>query len=166
MNRSVSLNALGFVSPSHSFLCSIDFLLSDVYIALISPDGVGSEFAPLSVSPSLIGDIRHSSSLVVGRNFHDSAVLLVILSFQFALQKLIIFHLVESPRRTNSQNVVSFLLALSLTVVVGSQTSLISINAPSAVSREVLQRNLRNRRNDLSPNWRSISGVLQGVVVT
>lgn len=119
MNRSVTFYTLRFVSSLHTLLSSIDFLLSNVRVAVVGPDGVGSELTPLSVSPSLVGDVSYSSSSVVGWNFHDSAVLFVGVGFQFFFEYLIIFHFVKGPGRTDGQNVVAFFLALCLVVIIG-----------------------------------------------
>jgi hypothetical protein len=143
MDGGVGLYSFSFVSPFHACLSSLHFLLSDVSITVVSPDGTRPKLAPLSVSPSLIGDISNSPASVVIRHLHDLVILLGDLDLKFTLEHLIILHLIQSPRRTNRQNVVAFFLALGLVVLVGDHACFKSINAAGAVTREILQRKSR-----------------------
>ncbi len=70
------------VSLLDTLLSLINFLLRDISIAVISPDGVGSQLGALTVRPVTQGDVGNSPSLVVLGDFHGFSILDVALCFQ------------------------------------------------------------------------------------
>ena len=165
MNLVVGLDALGESSSLDSLFGLVNFLLSNVCVSVVSPHGVGSEFASLSVAPMFMRNVSNGSSLVVIRNFHSFSVFLVGQGFNLLFEKIVLFHLVKSPGRTNSQNVGAFIRAFLLVVVVSNETGFVGFDRSGAVSREGLNLEFRDGRDHLSVDGAFVSGIFKGIVV-
>ena len=88
------------------------------------------------------------------------------LGLQLELQSLVVLHLVECPRGADGKNVLSFMLALVLVIIVGDEAGLVGFNCAGAVSREELESELGIDIDDIGSFGLLVSGVVERVVVT
>lgn len=69
-----------------------------------------------TVNPGLRSDISNSTSLIVFFNLHSSDISLIVDGKSLGVESNLFLHVVQSPVRTNSKNVLSFTVALFGTV--------------------------------------------------
>jgi hypothetical protein len=165
MHGGVGVVSAGQVSLLDALLGLIDFLLGDIGIAVVGPDGVGSQLGTFAVRPVTQRNISNSLALVVLGNLHNFSILDVALSFQLQLQSLVFLHFIEGPRGADGENVLSFVLALVLVLVIGKETSLIGINCASAVLGVVFETESRLDVDDVGAFRLFVSGIGEGIVV-
>lgn len=156
----------GQVSLLDTLLGLIDFLLGDIGIAVVGPDGVGSQLGTFSVRPVTQRNISNGPALVVVGDLHGFSILEVALSFQLQFQSLVLLHFIESPRGTDGEDVLSLVLALVLVLVVGEEASLVGINCASAVLGVVFETEGRVDVDDVGAFRLFVSGIGEGIVMS
>lgn len=154
------------VSLLDTLLGLIDLLLGDVGVAVVGPNGVGSQLGTFSVRPVTQRDIGNSPALIVLGDLHGLSILEVALSLELQLQPLVLLHFIESPRGADGENVLSLVLALVLVLVVGEEASLVGINCAGAVLGVVFEAEGRVDVDDIGAFGLLVPGVGEGIVVS
>lgn len=161
MDLAIGLNSARQVSHFDSFLGLVHFLLRDVDVAVVGPDGIGSQVAALAVGPVSFGDVGDSSALVVLGHFHSPAVLQIGLGLKFESESLVIFHLVKSPGRTDGQDIVALVRAFVFAVVVSHQADPVGILSTGAVAREGINGDEGGGGDDFGGVRRCVSRIIE-----
>jgi uncharacterized membrane protein YhaH (DUF805 family) len=104
--------------------------------------------------------------LIVVGYFHSFTIFVIGLSFKFKFKSLIVFHFIQSPRRTNSKNFSSLMSTFLFAIVVSNKASFVCLNWASAVTRESFNCDARTRRNDFCWWWLNVPWICERIVVT
>ena len=151
-------------------LGGVDFLLGDISVAVISPEGVGPEVLLLPVLPFPEGHVGDGSASVVEGHFHRLPVLLCHQSLLFQADQLLLPEVVEGEGRADAHDVVLLLPTGLLAVVVGQQAGLVDLHLALAEPGDGvlgLQHHLHAGLHLMvGVDVRLEAGVLHGIVVT